>query len=92
VGWLLFLGNIIWTTMYDTFYAMADRPDDIKAGVKSTAILFGDDDLVIQGILQAAFLLVMVTVGQQIEAGLSFYLALLGVAGLFVYQQVSCQK
>jgi 4-hydroxybenzoate polyprenyltransferase len=90
VGWLLFLGNIIWTTMYDTFYAMADRPDDIKAGVKSTAILFGDDDLVIQGILQAAFLLVMVTVGQQIEAGLSFYLALLGVAGLFVYQQVSC--
>jgi 4-hydroxybenzoate polyprenyltransferase len=91
VGWLLFLGNIVWTTMYDTFYAMADRADDIKAGVKSTAILFGDDDLVIQGILQGSFVLVMLLLGQQLEMTWSYYCGLIGVIGLFVYQQWLCR-
>ena len=58
IAWLLFIGNIIWTTVYDTFYAMADRTDDVKAGIKSTAILFGEDDRLIQGILQGLFALV----------------------------------
>ena len=50
IAWLLFLANIIWTTVYDTFYAMADRDDDLLAGVKSTAVLFGEDDLKILGV------------------------------------------
>lgn len=87
IAWLLFLANIIWTTVYDTFYAMADREDDLKIGVKSTAILFGDDDLKILAILQLAYLLVMLLIGSQ--AGLSwiYYLGLLLSAGFFAYQQ-----
>ncbi len=86
VAWLLFLANIVWTTVYDTFYAMADREDDLLAGIKSTAILFGDDDLSIQGILQASYLLVLALIGHQLQLSWIYYLALLGVAGLFVYQ------
>lgn len=91
MAWLLFLANIIWTTMYDTFYAMADREDDLLAGIKSTAILFGDDDRVIQGILQALFLLVMLMVGSQLDLHWPFYLSLLVSAALFVYQQWLCR-
>lgn len=87
VAWLLFLANIIWTTVYDTFYAMADREDDLVAGVKSTAVLFGDDDLKILAILQLAFLLVMVMIGKQLALSSVFYLGLLVMLGLFVYQQ-----
>lgn len=88
VAWLFFLANIIWTTVYDTFYAMADRDDDLLAGVKSTAVLFGDDDLTILAILQIAFLLVMLLIGKQLEMSGLFYLGLLVMAGLFVYQQI----
>jgi 4-hydroxybenzoate polyprenyltransferase len=91
MAWLLFLANIIWTTMYDTFYAMADREDDLLAGIKSTAILFGDDDRVIQGILQALFLLVMLMVGSQLDLHWPYYLSLLVSAALFVYQQWLCR-
>lgn len=86
IAWLLFLANILWTTAYDTFYAMADREDDMFAGVKSTAILFGDDDLVIIGILQFMFLLVMVLIGGQLEMTISYYLGLLAAALLSIYQ------
>lgn len=86
IAWLLFLANILWTTAYDTFYAMADREDDIFAGVKSTAILFGDDDLIIIGILQFSFLLVMLLIGGQLDMSLSYYIGIL-FAGLFsIYQ------
>lgn len=87
IAWLLFLANIIWTTVYDTFYAMADREDDLKAGIKSTAILFGDDDLLIQGILQLVYLIVMLLIGQQLQMSGIYYLGLLIATGLFVYQQ-----
>ncbi|MTI63233.1 4-hydroxybenzoate octaprenyltransferase [Methylophaga sp.] len=87
IAWLLFMANIIWTTVYDTFYAMADREDDLKVGIKSTAILFGDDDLVIQGILQFAYLIVMVLIGQQLQLSLIYYLGIAVAAGLFIYQQ-----
>lgn len=87
VGWLLFLANIIWSTIYDTYYAMADRDDDQLAGVKSTAVLFAEDDLVIIGVLQAAFLLVMVLVGSRLEMSWPYYLALICSAALFIYQQ-----
>ena len=87
MAWLLFLANIVWATAYDTFYAMADREDDLKAGVKSTAILFAEDDKVIIGFLQASFLMVMLLVGKQLEMSLIYYLAVLAVLGLFIYQQ-----
>lgn len=87
IAWLLFIANIIWTTIYDTFYAMADRDDDLKMGIKSTAILFADDDRLIQGILQGLLLLVWLLIGSQLALGGVFYIGLLAVAGLFVYQQ-----
>jgi 4-hydroxybenzoate polyprenyltransferase len=87
IAWLLFLANILWTTAYDTFYAMADREDDMFAGVKSTAILFGDDDLVIIGVLQFMFLLVMALIGSQLEMSFSYYIGVLGAGLLSIYQQ-----
>lgn len=87
MAWLLFLANIIWTTMYDTFYAMADREDDLLAGVKSTAVLFGDDDLIIQGMMQVAYIFVMVLIGVQLEMSFIFYSGLCVAGGLFAYQQ-----
>ncbi|MDT8371978.1 MAG: 4-hydroxybenzoate octaprenyltransferase [Gammaproteobacteria bacterium] len=87
VAWLLFLANIIWATIYDTFYAMVDSDDDLLAGIKSTAILFGDDDKVIIGILQLLFIAIMILIGGQLELSFSFYFAVIVVACLFFYQQ-----
>ena len=87
IAWLLFLANIVWATAYDTLYAMADRDDDIVAGVKSTAILFGTEDKIIIGILQVIFLAIMVLVGKQVEMSFVYYLAVVIALGLFVYQQ-----
>lgn len=86
IAWLLFLANIIWTTVYDTFYAMADRDDDLLAGIKSTAVLFGEDDLTIQAVLQASYIVVMLLIGQELQMSWIYYLALIVAAGLFVYQ------
>lgn len=91
IAWLLFLANIVWTTLYDTFYAMADREDDLRAGVKSTAVLFGEDDLLIQGILQITYLLLLVLIGSQLELHGVFYIGLVIVSGLFIYQQRLCR-
>ena len=86
VGWLLFIGNILWSVIYDTEYAMVDRDDDLKAGAKSTAILFGDADVPILGMLMGTFLLAMLFVGQRAGLGWPYWLTLLIVAGLFGYQ------
>src|SRR5690554_5271433 len=61
--WLLFTANVLWTVAYDTLYAMVDRDDDLKIGIKSTAILFGEADRAIIGILQALVVLILVIVG-----------------------------
>lgn len=87
LGWLLFLGNVIWSTLYDTEYAMVDREDDLKVGAKSTAILFGELDKVIIGVLMATFLLTMVLVGRRAELGLFWWLGVAVAALLFAYQQ-----
>ena len=87
VGWLLFLVNVLWSTAYDTFYAMVDRDDDLRIGVKSTAILFGDSDRLIVGVLQLLVLSGLVLVGGIAELGLYFHLSLLVAAGLALYQQ-----
>jgi 4-hydroxybenzoate polyprenyltransferase len=86
VGWLLFIGNILWSVIYDTEYAMVDRDDDLKANAKSTAILFGDADVPILGMLMGTFLLAMLFVGQRAGLGWPYWLALLITAGLFGYQ------
>jgi 4-hydroxybenzoate polyprenyltransferase len=86
LGWLLFIGNIIWSVIYDTEYAMVDREDDLKAGAKSTAVLFGDADLPILGLLMGTFLLAMLFVGQRAALGWPYWLSLLIAAGLFGYQ------
>ncbi|WP_266170921.1 4-hydroxybenzoate octaprenyltransferase [Dyella subtropica] len=86
VGWLLFIANILWSVIYDTQYAMVDRDDDIEAGAKSTAILFGDADLPILGILIATFLLAMLFVGQRAALGWPYWLSLTAAAGLFGWQ------
>ena len=86
LAWLLFLGNLLWTTGYDTWYAMVDRDDDLRAGAKSTAILFGDADLVALGVLYAGFLVTMVLLGQRMELGVNYF-AGLAVAGGFIAWQ-----
>jgi 4-hydroxybenzoate polyprenyltransferase len=86
VAWLLLLGNMLWVTVYDTIYAMVDRDDDIKIGVRSTAILFGDSDRHIIAVLQAMTLLSLYLVGRILHMG-NWYETGLGVAALFfIYQ------
>ncbi len=87
VAWLMYVINVVWSVAYDTMYAMADREDDIKAGVKSTAILFGDADRVIIGLLQAMVLLGLFLLGQQLGLGVIYNLGLGVVLVLGVYQQ-----
>ena len=72
LAWLLFLGNVLWSTAYDTIYAMVDRDDDLKAGAKSTAILFDDLDTVAIGILHAGFLYAMWLAGTRLNLGHAF--------------------
>jgi len=87
VCWLLFSANLAWTIAYDTWYAMVDREDDLKIGVKSTAILFGRYDRLIIGILQATTIYCLVKVGLMMELGGYYYAALVVAAGLFIQQQ-----
>lgn len=86
-AWLLFIATVLWTTIYDTMYAMVDRPDDQKIGIKSTAILFGDADKAIIGALQLTMMAVMVLIGTQLELGLGYYFGLMVASGFALYQQ-----
>jgi 4-hydroxybenzoate polyprenyltransferase len=88
VGWLLFLAAVIWVIVYDTEYAMADREDDLKIGVRSTAILFGDLDRVLIGALQVLLVVSLALVGQRGELG-AWYFGGVGTGAAFLlYQQV----
>lgn len=80
--WLAFAANLLWVIAYDTFYAMVDRDDDLKAGAKSTAILFGDLDLVATGVLLASFLGAMALLGQRAGFGFAYWLGLAAAAGI----------
>ncbi len=87
IAWLLLTGTVLWATAYDTMYAMVDRADDLKVGVKSTAILFGEADRLIIGAIQLLLVLVLLLIGRQAELG-SIYFIGLGVASLsLIYQQ-----
>ncbi|MDE1461687.1 4-hydroxybenzoate octaprenyltransferase [Spartinivicinus poritis] len=85
--WLLFLANLTWTVAYDTAYAMVDRDDDLKIGVKSTAILFGKADKLMIGLLQIITLALLAGVGYLFQRGWLFFIGIGLMAGLFIYQQ-----
>lgn len=85
--WLLFWANLCWTVAYDTQYAMVDRDDDLKIGVKSTAILFGRFDKWTIGLLQLATLLLMGWIGYLNQLNSAYYWGLFIAAALFAYQQ-----
>lgn len=87
VCWILFLVNVIWSVIYDTQYAMVDRNDDLKIGVKSTAILFGQYDKLIIGMLQVLMIALLIAIGPLADLGVSYYIALAASAALFIYQQ-----
>ncbi|MDO8906896.1 MAG: 4-hydroxybenzoate octaprenyltransferase [Pseudohongiella sp.] len=87
IAWVLYVANCLWTVAYDTQYAMVDREDDLRIGVKSTAILFGDADRVMIGMLQAMFILALLLVGRSLGLSFWYYLGLLIACALLVYQQ-----
>jgi 4-hydroxybenzoate polyprenyltransferase len=87
IAWWLFSINVLWTVAYDTEYAMVDRNDDLQIGVKSTAILFGQYDRLIVGLLQLSVVLMLLALGQYLHFTLPFYLGVLVAVALFVYQQ-----
>lgn len=86
--WIMFFANILWAVAYDTEYAMVDRDDDVKIGIKSTAILFGSHDKLIIGILQVLVMAMMAAVGWLNGLGWIYYATVLIAGALFVYQQV----
>ena len=85
--WLLYFATLIWTVAYDTIYAMADREDDIKIGVKSTAILFGESDKIMIAVLQTLTVLILLLVGEQNQLHYIYNLSVVITAVLFIYQQ-----
>ena len=87
LAWVLFAATVLWALIYDTMYAMVDRDDDLKIGIKSTAILFGRFDRLVIGLLQVVMLGLLWWVGDMAQRGLVFQFALIAAAALFGYQQ-----
>ncbi|MDX1588667.1 MAG: 4-hydroxybenzoate octaprenyltransferase [Oleiphilaceae bacterium] len=87
LAWLLFAANLIWTVAYDTLYAMVDRDDDVRIGIKSTAVLLGEADRPMIAILQGLVVVTLWLAGQQAQLGGFFHLGLAVMAGCFAYQQ-----
>jgi 4-hydroxybenzoate polyprenyltransferase len=88
VSWILFAAACMWPIIYDTQYAMVDRQDDVKIGIKSTAILFGRHDKLIIGVCQIVFLSLLIAVGVIFQLTIIYYLSLCVASILFCYQQV----
>jgi 4-hydroxybenzoate polyprenyltransferase len=87
LAWVLFAATVVWALIYDTMYAMVDREDDLKVGIRSTAILFGRRDRLIIGLLQLLMLALLLKVGMMAGRGPVYLVGLGGGAVLFVYQQ-----
>ena len=92
LAWTVFAANICWAVAYDTAYAMSDRADDLKVGVKSTAILFGDYDRLLVGVFHAATLALLVVAGVMAERGILYYGGLAVAGALAVHQQVRIRE
>jgi len=87
VVWLIYCATLCWTVAYDTQYAMVDRDDDLKIDIKSTAILFGDADKIMIGVLQGLTVFSWLLIASEIKATWPVYAAILLASGLFAYQQ-----
>lgn len=87
VAWLLLTATVLWATAYDTMYAMVDRDDDIRIGVKSTAILLGEADKLVIAMIQGLFIITLWTAGTKLNMGLFYYMGLLAATCLSIYQQ-----
>ena len=90
-GWI-FLATIVWTLIYDTFYAMADRDEDIKIGVKSTAILFEKYDQIFITFLQIILIIVFVVIGNLFDLGSIYYFSLVIILIFMIYHQLLMKK
>jgi 4-hydroxybenzoate polyprenyltransferase len=87
VAWVLYIAAVIWAAIYDTIYAMIDREDDIRIGVKSSAILFADMDRLLIGAMQAMMLYALYLVGIDMHFGRWYYGGIAGALALFAWQQ-----
>lgn len=87
IAWLILLINVIWSVIYDTLYAMVDRDDDISIGLKSTAILFGEYDLLILRVLKALMIILLFVLGMKLQLTWPWFLGVTVAAGLFGWQQ-----
>ncbi|MFT5452972.1 MAG: 4-hydroxybenzoate polyprenyltransferase [Enterobacterales bacterium] len=90
--WLIFFINLIWIMVYDTIYAMVDRDDDIKVGIRSTAILFGDADKLLIGIMQTMVVMGLMILGSELEFGWQYFSAVGTTSMLFLWQQWLIRK
>ena len=86
IVWLLMAANLLWVIAYDTEYAMVDRADDLKIGIKTSAITFGRFDVVGIMLCHAVFLGIMVGIGLMQNLGIAYYAALVAASGLIIYQ------
>jgi 4-hydroxybenzoate polyprenyltransferase len=91
-AWLLYVANLLWVLAYDTLYGMVDKTDDLKIGVKSTAIFFGEADLQITATIQVMFLFGMLLVGAQFNLNYFYYIGLLVASCLIAWQIYSCRN
>jgi 4-hydroxybenzoate polyprenyltransferase len=87
IAWLVLIATVLWAVIYDTMYAMMDREDDLRVGVKSTAILFGSEDRLIIGIIQILLIVVLWLIGVRMELGGMYYVGIAAVIILGLYQQ-----
>lgn len=92
VAWVMFIATIVWALIYDTQYAMVDREDDLKIGIKSSAILFGRYDRLFIGLLQVVFISLLVAIGVMAERGLWYYGGLMVASFMSIYQLVLIRR
>lgn len=86
IAWVLYLAAIIWAVAYDTYYAMADRADDLRIGVKSTAIFFGNADRLVIAVCQSLFFSLLIFVGMQLGRGMLYFFGVTVAGGFALYQ------
>jgi 4-hydroxybenzoate polyprenyltransferase len=92
VAWVLYIAAVMWAAIYDTMYAMVDREDDLKVGVKSSAILFADMDKLLIGVMQAMMLFALVLAGRSMHFGQWYDGGIVAAGLLFLYQQWLIRK
>ena len=86
-AWLMFIASLLWIVSYDTLYAMVDRDDDLRVGIKSTAILFGNADRAMVAALQASTVVTLALLGLRMQFGIGYFLGIAAAAVLFIHQQ-----